>query len=38
MNVKANLFLLDVVGSCPMESIAQLANGTCGISRCIGCV
>ena len=28
MNVEANLFSLDVVGSCLMESIAQLANGT----------
>ena len=38
MNVNANQFPFKVVGSCPMESIAQLANSTCGISRCIGCI
>ena len=38
MNVKANQFPFDGVSSCPMESIAQLANGTCGICRCIGCI
>ena len=38
MNVKANLFPLDIVDSCPLESIAQLENGICEISRCIGCV
>ena len=30
MNINVNLFPLDVVGSCPMESIAQLADSTCG--------
>ena len=38
MNVKVNLFPLDVVGSCPVESTAQLANSTCGISRSTDCV
>ena len=31
MNVEANLLPFDVVGSCPMESIAQPVKGTCGI-------
>ena len=38
MNAKANLFPFDVVGSCPMESIEQLANGISRISRYISCV
>ena len=32
MKVNAYLCPFDVIGSCPMESITQPANGTCGIS------